>query len=471
MNPLEIYLTRSEEKPIWTYGGAGLLIALIAYLDWRLTEVSLGFLYVIPILMASATLRGWQILVLAVGCAWLRELFSSEHTTSGAGLRTSIGAGGFALAGFFVSQLNYQRHAIAHHLDEERRQSGRRADAEAQLRAVIDTSPLAIVTLNAEGRIVLANTSAQQLFGTKFHSNSTDRIDVYLPILRRFLNIKHLGTGLQTVVESRGQRADGEAFMAHIWLSTFSGGADSCLAAFIWDATENLRDREGTGLDSMLAASRVVIGMMSHEVRNLAAAAAVAYRELALPIGDSQGDRVRALGTVVDALGSIATSGLRLASRSTPAVADLGMVLDETRVLVDAAMHEVGAMVHWSLPERLPLVEADHHGLLQVFLNLARNSEVAIKDAPRRTLWVAAVWANETVLVRFRDSGPGVASPDDLFKPFQAGAHASGLGLYLSRAVLNSYGGDLSYESTSEGGCFVVQLWPADNSDFSDIQQ
>ena len=249
MNPLEFYLARSEGKPVWIYGGAGLLIAVIAWFDWRLTEVSLGFLYVIPMLMASATLRGWQILVLAVGCALLREWFSDVHTTPGAGLRVGIGAGGFALAGFFVSQLNHQRHAIARHLDEERRQVQLRTDAEAQLRAVIDTSPLAILTLDADGRVLLANTSAQQLFGTKFHSNPVDRIDAYLPILRRFLNIKHLGTGVQTVVESRGQRADGEVFMAHVWLSTYRGSPDSCLAAFIWDATETLRDREGTGLD------------------------------------------------------------------------------------------------------------------------------------------------------------------------------------------------------------------------------
>jgi signal transduction histidine kinase len=344
-----------------------------------------------------------------------------------------------------------------------------RTDAEAQLRAVIDTSPLAILTLDAEGRVLLANTSAQQLFGTKFHSNPADRIDAYLPILRRFLNNKHLGTGVQTVVESRGQRADGEVFMAHVWLSTYPGSPDSCLAAFIWDATENLRDREGTGLDSMLAASRVVIGMMSHEVRNLAAAAAVAYKELAPLTADSQGDRFRALGAVIDALGSVATSGLKLASRSAPAVADLGMVLDETRVLVEAAMHEVGAVVHWSLPERLPLVEADHHGLLQVFLNLARNSEAAIKQSSRRTLSVEALWKDEMVVVRFSDTGPGVANPEDLFKPFQASARASGLGLYLSRAVLNSYGGDLSYESAEGGGCFVVQLWQADKADSSVI--
>ena len=83
------------------------------------------------------------------------------------------------------------------------------------------------------------------------------------------------------MVETRGQRADGEAFLAHVWLSTFMSGSGLCLAAFIWDSSENLRDREGTGLDSMMTTSRILIGAISHEIRNLAAAAAAAYRELA----------------------------------------------------------------------------------------------------------------------------------------------------------------------------------------------
>jgi len=59
------------------------------------------------------------------------------------------------------------------------------------------------------------------------------------------------------------------------------------------------------------------------------------------------------------------------------------------------------------------------------------------------------------VVVRLYDTGPGVAHPDDLFKAFQAGAHASGLGLYISRAILRSHGGNLRYEPQPEGSCFA----------------
>src|SRR6201993_3440616 len=156
-----------------------------------------------------------------------------------------------------------------------------RADTERQLQVLIETSPLGILTLDSEGRVLLANTSAQHLLRLEQRSLAGQQISAYLPILKRFLSIRDSAPELRTVVETRGQRADGEAFLAHVWLSTFISGSGLCLAAFIWDSSENLRDREGTGLDSMMATSRVLIGAMSHEIRNLAGAASAAYRALA----------------------------------------------------------------------------------------------------------------------------------------------------------------------------------------------
>jgi C4-dicarboxylate-specific signal transduction histidine kinase len=110
-------------------------------------------------------------------------------------------------------------------------------------------------------------------------------------------------------------------------------------------------------------------------------------------------------------------------------------------------------------------VQGDHHSLLQIFLNLARNSEQALESSERKTLTVTAGLENDLVMVRFRDSGPGIANPGDLFKPFQPGAHSAGLGLYISRAVVRSYGGDLFFEPQSAGACFALQLWPAEDQE------
>jgi len=461
MDPLEKYLAVSEANRAWIYSFAGVLVAIIACVDWKVVEFSLGFLYIVPILMASATLRGWQIVAFSTGCGILREWFSPIHTSPGAAARISIGATGFALAGYFVSELNLKRQLVTRHLQERERQMQLRLDAEQQLRVVIETSPLAILTLDSAGRVLLANESAHHLFRLESQLLAGKEIQTHLPILKRFLNVQHSAAHLRTTVESRGQRADGEAFLAHVWLSTFSTNAGLCLAAFIWDASENLRDREGTGLDSMMATSRILIGAVSHEIRNLASAAASAHRELAAsPV--SQEGSFQSLGTIIAALEKIAASGLGLASHASKAVADLGMVLDEARVVIDASVREMNGTIHWKIASGLPLVGADHHSLLQVFLNLARNSEQAMKDTGERSLSVEASMDNDMVLVKFRDSGCGVRNPEALFQPFQPGASSTGLGLYISRAVLRSYGGDLRYEPNSNSTCFVVQLWPAD---------
>ena len=44
------------------------------------------------------------------------------------------------------------------------------------------------------------------------------------------------------------------------------------------------------------------------------------------------------------------------------------------------------------------------------------------------------------------------------FQPFQDGAAGSGMGLYLSRFIVRSYGGELRFEPSASGSCFAVEL-------------
>ena len=72
-------------------------------------------------------------------------------------------------------------------------------------------------------------------------------------------------------------------------------------------------------------------------------------------------------------------------------VADLGTVLDETRIVIEPALREAGIALIWEVGDGLPLVQADHHSLLQVFVNLARNSQQALEDCARsRRLRISA---------------------------------------------------------------------------------
>jgi len=60
--------------------------------------------------------------------------------------------------------------------------------------------------------------------------------------------------------------------------------------------------------------------------------------------------------------------------------------------------------------------------------------------------------------VSFSDTGTGVEMPERLFQPFHSGAEGAGLGLYISRAVVRSYGGDLRLEPRERGSCFTVEV-------------
>lgn len=478
MNRLDRFLAWSEGHRLVIVAAAAALVTATAALDWVLPNASVGFLYLFPILLSAAILSRPQVVALAFLCAYLREAFdplqggvdasgvplpfvlNPAHWANGASGRILVAAAGFAMTGFFISELNQRRRLLSEHIQE-------REENERQVRVLIETSPLAILTLDAAGRVQLANQSACELLGVDEEEPLQGQaVAPYLPILKRLLEGQHPGS-IRTSVECKGQRRGGEVFLAHVWLSTYRTSAGPGLAAVVWDASENLRDREGAGLDSMMATSRVLIGAMSHEIRNLAAAASSAHAALG---GNGTGmlahhDQYQALGSLIRGLEKIAASGLRVASDREAAVADLDTVLDETRIVIEPALREAGIDLRWDVRGGLPLVQADHHSLLQVFINLARNSEQAMHNLPesrRREVRISAAVESDLVVVRVSDTGPGVAHPDELFRPFQPGAHSVGLGLYISRAILRSHGGGLRFEPQATGSCFAVELWPAE---------
>jgi C4-dicarboxylate-specific signal transduction histidine kinase len=143
---------------------------------------------------------------------------------------------------------------------------------------------------------------------------------------------------------------------------------------------------------------------------------------------------------------------------------DLASLLEELRIVVESTLAEQGIHIDWKIDSDLPPVWADRQSLMQVFLNLTRNSERAMSDCVRRELSIRAFAGERRVSVRISDTGCGVAHPDRLFRPFQQQAHATGLGLYLSRAFMRSFRGDLRYEPEADGSSFVVELSPAPNA-------
>jgi C4-dicarboxylate-specific signal transduction histidine kinase len=157
-------------------------------------------------------------------------------------------------------------------------------------------------------------------------------------------------------------------------------------------------------------------------------------------------------------LREIAAAELLPANRESTPTLTLGEVLDDLRVVMEPQSRELGIPIEWQVPADALVVRAEHHGLLQVLLNLVQNSCRAMEGYLDGVLKVAVLQDAHKVSIRVVDTGPGVAHPERLFQPFQLGADVTGLGLYVSRAIIRAYGGNLRYEKQDRGACFVVEL-------------
>jgi PAS domain S-box-containing protein len=433
----------------------------VALVDWRVElNVSFGFLYLFPMLIVGSCLPRWQLALLGGLCTFLAERFAPFPWEPAAGVPRDI----FMLAAYFgtalfASESARNRRLTSQHVREVEQEAELRRDAEQQLEALIESSPAAILTVDSAGRILMANQAAHRLLGFELETLSGESIKNFLPPLAAVPPADESTPSFRTAMQCRGRRRDGEVFLADVWFSTYKTSAGPRLAAMLVDSSEDLRDKEESSLHHLMVASRLAVGAVSHEIRNVCGAISVVYENLSRHRELAQSEDFRALGDLVEGLGKIATLELHQSVGSEElAPVDLGSVLDELRIVTDLPLRESGVLVRWDVSEVLPRVWADHHNLLQVLLNVTKNSLRAMHDQELKELSVSTCVEGERVVVRVRDTGHGIPNPERLFQPFQEGAEATGLGLYLSRSLMRTFNGDLRYEPASSGCCFALDL-------------
>jgi two-component system sensor kinase FixL len=451
---LSIYAPANRTKLIVV---AGLLVTAIALVDWATKPyISLGFLYLFPIMILGGFLSRVQIVEVALVCAVLQEAFSNLPENE-AVVRLLLSSAGFVGTGLFISELTRNRRIVMTHVEELEGQIKLRQDIEAQLHSLVESSPAAIVTIDSEGKVLLANEAAQQLLAPGGSPLQGQAISSHLPALQTVLKTQS-SRSFRTTLQCTGQRSDGEVFLAGVWFSTYSTISGPRLAAIVVDLSEDLRNREDLSLDYLLKNTRILMSAVAHEIRNLCSAVLVVHKNLAKVSDLATNEDFRALGSLIQSLDRVSALELGSTAAQSGEAVELTSVLDELRILIENAYHESEIDVQWDLQESLPLVWADRYGLIQVFLNLATNSRRAMASTRKKQLRIAAREENGTVAIRFEDTGIGIASPDNLFRQFQPGAESSGLGLYVSRAIMRSFGGELRYQPRSEGCCFAVLL-------------
>ncbi len=442
---------------------ASLIIIAIACADLAIVpSISLGLLYVFPFLVAAGHLSQMEIALFALLCTFLREELGPLRWSDGGAPRSIAAFLAYLGIGLLMRELDQHRRTALLQADQLGKEVKQREAAEQQLRGLIEGTPAAILTLDPGGKVLLANAAAHELLGLKEQSLPGQVIDRYLPDIVKLRQVTRVRHFVRTMVEGAGYREDGQAFLAHIWVSSYGAPPATGLIAVIFDASEQLRANEEVGLRSLTASAHIIMGAFWHETRNLCSAMRVLVMALMQRPGVADTEEVEGLKSLVDSLEKLAYAELRPGSERTFDTASLRATLDQLRIVIEGSFREEQIALHWRLPKDLPIVRADSHALMQVFLNLTRNASRALESSGRKELTVAVNIENGRVMVRFHNTSPPIPNPETLFKTLQPPVSERGLGLYVARAIVRSFGGDLLYEPVQNGCCFTVLLQPAE---------
>jgi two-component system, LuxR family, sensor kinase FixL len=436
-----------------------ILLVLIALADWRLGDQgSLGVLYILPMTIGAVICGPFETFLLASICAFLRAWFDIPASDAEVVLRFTFALLAYFASGLFVIALVRNRRQAVDHIARLEREQELRREAEEQLKLLVESSPAAILTLDHRGVVLAANNAAKTLFMIPDGEALLGRpIAPYLPLLSDALGVENI-EGFRTAAKCQGCRETGEIFLAETWFSSYRAPDGMRLAAIVVDASEEMRDREEQNLRLLRRSNRIAAAAVSHEVRNLCGALSLLRANVEEKLGLAQDEDFKGFATLIKGLERIARLELDVRSQDKLEEVHLQSVLDNLRIVIEPDWQECDGLVRWQLPEKIPAVLADPSGLLQALLNLVRNSHRAVQKSDARELCISASVRDQRVYVHVQDSGPGVLSPECLFQPFQPGADGTGLGLYVSRAVIRSYGGELRFEPSDRGSRFVVEL-------------
>ncbi len=157
---------------------------------------------------------------------------------------------------------------------------------------------------------------------------------------------------------------------------------------------------------------------------------------------------------------SAVIAGIRAFIRKSPAEKnelDINEVIQQVLALADRELYEHRVRTERQLTKALPLVSADRIQMQQVLLNLIMNGIEAmtvINNRQRSLCIQSRIDGSGGVLVAVRDSGTGISKEAHrLFTPFfTTKPNGMGMGLSISRSLVESHGGKLWAEPNSPHG-------------------
>ena len=351
---------------------------------------------------------------------------------------------------------------------------------EAHLRSVLDSIPDAMIVIDNHGMMRSFSATAERLFGYVTDEAVGKNVSMLMPSPYREQHDSYLAryfaTGEKKVIGRGrvvvGQRKDGSTFPMELAVGEMTFGGNRSFTGFVRDLTERqatqrrLQDMQAELIHmSRFTAMGEMASTLAHEL-NQPLTAVASYLNGCRRLLDSS-ERVDKL-MLRDGIDRAADQALRAGQiirrlrqfvardDSERQVESLRRLIEEASALALVGVKHDGVRVKFDFSPRVEWVLADKIQVQQVILNLMRNAIEAMHEATRRELTIStAELPSEMAEVSVSDTGPGIA-PEiaaQLFHPFvTTKPQGMGVGLSISRTIVESHGGKLWAEPNPGGG-------------------
>jgi C4-dicarboxylate-specific signal transduction histidine kinase len=142
---------------------------------------------------------------------------------------------------------------------------------------------------------------------------------------------------------------------------------------------------------------------------------------------------------------------------------EINQIIQDVTILLRNELTRNHVLLRTELAADLPRVRGDAVELQQVLINLVMNAIEALRTCTdkRREILIRSAKNPDSVLVQVQDFGPGIKPElaDRIFEPFvTTKAEGIGMGLSISRSIIESHGGQLSIVPASQGALFQFTL-------------
>jgi two-component system sensor kinase FixL len=365
---------------------------------------------------------------------------------------------------------------------------------EAHLQSVLDTVPDATVVIDPNGVMTSFNRAAIRQFGYEADEAIGKNVSMLMPSPYREHHDGYLQRYMQTG-EKRiigidrvivGRRRDGSTFPMTLAVGETRTGDQIRFTGFIRDLTERqesaaqLQEAQGElARLSRLNELGEMASTLAHELNQPLSAIANyvqgSIRLLSQPLEQQQKDMLagalqetakQALraGEIIRHLREMTTRG-----ETDKASEDIKTLVEEAGALALVGSRERNIRSEFIFADNDDPVLVDRVQIQQVLMNLMRNATEAMRESPQRQLTIRTRRLSEDELeVEVSDTGPGIA--DDiaarLFQPFVTSkAGGMGIGLSISRRIIQSHSGDLAYRKNDAGGATFSFTLPIAHED------